>query len=214
MYRCKQWGGLSSSLGKILFFIGLGLFSWATGTGIWICYNFFFDVVIPYPSLADLGYMLVYPLWGTGIILFGYVTALRDDSNIKERIYFLCIPVLMAIVTYYFIFVDLYGNTVLYEGNLLKFLVDMGYPMGEIVIITLLVIISGSSFNYLGKRLKLPFSIMVIGLIANYVADFYFSYSTTVEIYYNGAFSDLLFVTSLSIFSLGVNCLRPSLLED
>ena len=71
MGRFKQWGGVKSTLGKVLFFIGLGLLTWSIGMWIWTYYNLFLVVEIPYPSYSDFFYLLAYPLLGIGIILFG-----------------------------------------------------------------------------------------------------------------------------------------------
>jgi len=37
-----------------------------------------------------------------------------------------------------------------------------------------------------------------------YFADFSFSYTTTVETYYNGSFPDLLFAIAMSVISIGI----------
>lgn len=213
--RTEQWGGISSKLGRVTFFISLGLVAWAIGSWIWAYYNLFLDIEVPYPSWADAGYIQVYWLWGIGIIALANLTAVKYNDRPLERILFFCIPVLMAIVTYYIIYVEVHnGEGFFNTDDPLKLLVDVGYPLGDVCILTILILRSGLELNYLGHRLRLPIAILIAGLVANYVADFHFSYTTTVGTYYVGATADWLFAISMFILSLGVSNLHPKLLED
>ena len=214
LYRMQQWGGYKSIVGKSLFFSSIGMLFWASGSLFWIFYNFILRVDAPYPSLADLGYGQVYFWWGIGIVMLANATSVKFDVNqSKEKIYFLCAPIVMAIVTFNFIFLQAHGGTLLYD-NPLKVLVDVMYPLGDVVILTLVVLVSGSTFNYLGLRLRLPIVIFLLGLMFNYVADLYFSYTTTIGSYYVGSMTDLFFTIAIFTMSLGLSNLHPKLLKD
>lgn len=214
-FRTKQWGGISSKLGRVTFFISLGLTAWSVASWVWTYYNLFLDIEVPYPSWADAGYMQVYWLWGIGIIALANLTAVKYNDRPLERILFFCIPVLMVIVTYYIIYVQVHsGESFFNTDNPLKLLVDIVYPLGNVSILTILILRSSLDLNYLGRRLRLPIAILVAGLVANYIADFHFSYSTTVGTYYVGATADWLFTISMFILSLGVSNLHPKLLKD
>lgn len=214
LYRMRQWGGHKSIIGKSMFFSSIGLLWWALGSLTWVFYNFILHVDAPYPSIADIGYGQVYLWWGIGIVMLTNATSIRYEAKkSREKIYFLCIPVVMAIVTYNFIFLQAHGGTLLYD-NPLKVLTDIVYPLGDIVIITLVVLKSGSVFNFLGERLRLPIIIFLLGLVLNYIADFYFSYTTTVGLYYVGSMADVFFTAAIFMLSLGLSNLHPKLLED
>lgn len=211
--RMNDWGGYKSQVGKIPLFLSFGFFAWAAGTIIWSYYYLFLDNAIPYPSWADLAYILINPSWIIGIGLLGYITAVRNPLHVKEKIYFFFIPVCMAIVTYYFIYMLGYGgvNT---EETLLKVILDFYYSGGDIVQLVILMLVSGSTFNYLGERLKLPFIIIVSIIPISYIADILYGYTTSIGIYVNGDITDFLFSCVIFLLSLGVSNLHPKLLED
>lgn len=214
LYRVKQWGGYKSIIGKATFFISLGLIAWSLGSFVWAYYNFVLGVEAPYPSWADIFYFQIYFFWGAGLFFLSNVTSVESSmSNKKEKIIFFCIPLLMAMVTYFFLFVQLHGGSLDY-ANLGKVFVDLYYPLGDVVVLTIIVLGSGSVFNFLGERLRIPIIILIAGLMINYVADFYLAYSTEVGSYYSCGFSDFIFSISMFLLALGLSNLRPDLLKD
>lgn len=212
--RMRQWGGSKSVIGRSLLFISLALLTWAIGSYIWSFYNFFLHIEAPYPSWADAAYSQFAWLVGVGLILLVNFTCVKNESSAVGRIYFFCIPILMAIITYYFIFLQLHGGTIWQTDEPLKVFVDLYYPLSDVVILTIIIITAGLQLNFLGERLRLPVTLLITGLIFNYVADFYFSYDTTVGSYYVGGPADILFGWAMFVLSLGVSNLHPRLLED
>jgi len=55
------------TFGRALAFVGLGLIAWGLGLLVWAYYNFFSDIEIPYPSLADVLFVLFYPFFGIAV---------------------------------------------------------------------------------------------------------------------------------------------------
>lgn len=212
--RMKEWGGLRSQVGKIIFLVSLGLAAWALGAWVWAYYTFFKAIEVPYPSLAELFYLQVYFYWGVGLLYFSRLITKKDITRSKEKIFFVLVPLIMAIVTYYFIFVDLHGGNFWTSENSIKVFTDIMYPLGDVMVILIVAIVMGMEMNYLGKRLRLPFTLLVAGLTANYVADFVFSYSTSTGLYYNAHPTDLLFAVSLGLISFSVNSFTTKLLKD
>ena len=52
--------GITSTVGKSLFSLGLGLLSWQIGLWIWVYYNVVLNVEVPYPSLADFFFVFTF----------------------------------------------------------------------------------------------------------------------------------------------------------
>lgn len=214
LYRMRQWGGYKSIIGKAVFFISMGLVAWSLGSWVWTYYNFFLGVEAPYPSWADIFYFQIYFFWGAGLLVLSNITSVESSgSNLKEKVIFFCIPIVMAIVTYFLLFLDLHGGQLNY-ANLPKVFVDLYYPLGDVAVLTIIVLSSGATFNFLGERLKLPIMLLIIGFMINYIADFYLAYTTQIGTYYVGSTSDLLFTISMFILSLGLSNLHPKLLKD
>ena len=206
--KSKKWGGLKSKVGSALFYISLGLVTWGIGQMFWsVLYNIILKVEVPYPSLADIGYVLSWPLWAVGIIKLSHATGARFSLiRFKGKVFLFVIPIILVLFSYYFLVVVARGGLLTdISGGYLKVFFDLAYPTGDVVILTLAVLIYGLSFNYLGGKFKLPIIILLLGFVVNYFVDFSFSYVTTAETYYNGHWVDLLFPTAMMLIAFGVN---------
>lgn len=206
LYTSKHWGGIKSAVGKAIIFLSFGTLSWAIGNWIWAYYNFFLSNEIPYPSLADVGYILAIPLWAFGIFSLSKATGARVSlRKLGGRVFFVLLPVVATIFSYYFLFVIARKSTFDWQNaSILKMFFDLAYPVGDWVILTLSFLIWGLSLKYLGGRYKWPVFITLLGFVVMFLADFSFSYTTTINTYFNGSYPDLLFAFAMFVISFGI----------
>lgn len=204
----KHWGGLKSAVGKAVFLMSCGTVSWGLGNVVWSFHNFVLHEEVPYPSLADFGFALAIPLWAFGVFYLSRATGVKFSlRKFKGRILLVILPIVAAIFSYYSLFVIARSSSFEIEGGLLKIFLDFYYPIGDWVILTMSFLIFGLSFRYLGGRFRLPVLIILVGFILMFIADFSFSYTTTIGSYFNGSYPDLLFATALFVLSFGVSSL-------
>ncbi|KKS41660.1 MAG: Membrane protein [Candidatus Gottesmanbacteria bacterium GW2011_GWB1_43_11] len=202
----RHWGGFKSAVGKAVLFMSLGTTSWGLGNVVWSFYNFVLHLEVPYPSLADLGFAGAVPLWAIGMYYLSQATGAKFSlRRLRGRVLLIVLPIIAAIASYYFLFVIARNSSFEVEGGLLKIFLDFYYPIGDWVILTLSFLLFGLSFKYLGGKFKWPVFITILGFIVMFLADFSFSYTTTVGTYYNGNISDLLFAIALFVISFGIN---------
>ncbi|HEV8052888.1 MAG TPA: hypothetical protein VGP47_10370 [Parachlamydiaceae bacterium] len=206
MYQSRIWGGFKSTVGKAVFFIGLGIFCWGVGEMIWSYYNFIINVPAPYPSLADIGFAPSIFFYGLGSVYLAHATGAKFGLRNKfAKIFLVIAPIFIWIFAYYILVTVARNGVLVPEGETtLKFVLDIVYPFGGFVSLTLAVIISGLSFRYLGGRFKFDVISILIGLAVMFVADSVFSYTTTVGTYYNGNFGDLLLASGQFFLTYGV----------
>lgn len=202
----KRWGFLESATGRAIFYISGGLFSWGAGSMIWSYYNFFLKVSAPYPSFADVGFIAALPLWVLGVFNLSKATGAKFAlKNIKGRIFLITVPLVVLVASYYLLVVVARGGVLTEAGNdFLKLFFDLAYPGGDVVILTLAVVIFGLSFKYFGGLYKISIYSLLSGFGLMYLADFVFSYTTTVGTFFNGNFGDLLFTLALFLITFGV----------
>jgi hypothetical protein len=177
MLRSRLWGGLSSAVGKGVFFVGLGIFLWGAGESVWSYYNFFLNISAPYPSLADFGFAPSIFFYGLGAVFFSTATgakyALRHPA---AKAYAVLAPLIIAVLSYYVLVVVARGNVVVPAGEtLLKTVLDIAYPLGDFLGLTLAVVISGLSFKYLGGKYRTDIYALLLGLAVMFIADSVFS---------------------------------------
>lgn len=213
--NARRWGGLKSSMGRAMMFLSAGLFAWGVGNLIFAYYNLVLQVAVPYPSLADAGFFLLYPLSAIGIMNFFRVTgasfALRKMSG---KTALLIIPLSLIFLSYYLLFVVARGGVITYEGDVLKLVLDIAFPVGDVVVVTLAAVVYWLSYKYLGGKFRKPIVFIIVGFISTYFADFLFSYTTTTETYFVGKWVDLFYPTAFLFISLGLSLLDPRSLAN
>jgi hypothetical protein len=207
MFGSKRvWNGLKSYVGKGVFFISLGLFLWGSGSMVWSYYNFFEDIPAPYPSFADLGFAPSVLFYGLGTVYLSKATGAKFGLRNKyARVFAFIAPLLIFTLSYHFLInVAREGVFVTVGDDILKIVLDVIYPFGDFIALSIAVVISGLSFHYLGGKYIVDILSILIGLAVMFVADFVFSYTTTVGTFYNGNFGDLIFTIGLFLLTYGV----------
>ncbi len=205
MINSRYWGGLKSAVGKAIFFIGLGLFFWGFGETIWSYYNFFLNIAAPYPSIADIGFAPSIFFYGLGAVFLSKATGAKFGLRNKyAKIFITIAPFVLLAVSYYLFIVVARGGTLVPPNETpLKTILDIAYPLGDFLGLTLAIIISGLSFKFLGGKYIFDIISILLGLAVMTFADAIFSYSTTVGTYYNGNFGDLMLTLGLFLLTFG-----------
>ncbi|MBI2482321.1 MAG: hypothetical protein HYV76_02055 [Candidatus Vogelbacteria bacterium] len=207
----NKWGGTKSSMGKTLVFLSAGLLTWGVGTVVFAYYNIFLQVAVPYPSLADLFYIISWPLWSIGMIYLSRATGVKFQlSNLIGRLALFVIPIIIAGISYYLLIIVARGGPLDLSGGLLKTFFDLAYPIGDIVILTIALLIYGLSFNYLGGFFKWAIVVILFGFVLNYLGDFSFVYTVTKETYFVANWVDLVYTSAFFCLSIGVSLIDPN----
>lgn len=210
----SRWGGMGSAVGKAILLLSLGLLTWGIGMVVWLYYNIVVGVEIPYPSLADAAFIVSWPLWGFGAAFLSVAMgATFGLKSIKGRIIAFVAPVVGIAVSYYFLVVLARQGIISTYDDVIKTFFDLAYPIGDVVILTIAVLVFGLSYKYFGGMYKKAIYLILAAFVINYFADFTFSYTTSLETYYNGSLADALFVTTMTFLSAGIALLDPNSLS-
>lgn len=206
MISSKSWGFLKSAIGKAVFFIGLGIFLWGCGEMIWSWYNFFLNEPAPYPSLADIGFAPSIFFYGLGAFYLSNATGAKFAlRSFWAKVFAVVAVIVTVVVAYYVLVVIARGGVLIPEGETpLKIVLDIVYPLGDLIALLLAIIISGLSFKYLGGSYVIDIFSILAGLGVMFIADSIFSYTTTTGTYYNGNFGDLMLTIGLFLLTFGV----------
>lgn len=210
----KKWGSASSKLGRALLFVSYGLISWGLGQMVWSYYTIFGIDSVPYPSFADLGYVLAVPFWLVGMVNLSKATGAK--FGLKKgwaKILTVLLPLTIAVISYYLLIVVARGGALFPEIetslHFAKVVLDILYPMGDVLILTVSLLVFGLSAAYLGGKYRHAIYALLSGFVVMYFADFSFSYTTNAETYFNGHWVDLLFPTAMALMAFGVNAIVP-----
>lgn len=206
LYVSRIWGGWKSIFGRGVLLLSLGLIGWSMGDLIWSYYNLVLKTEVPYPGIADFGFFSIVPLWFFGMLYIaragGANFALRQVSG---KIYIILIPIIVFAISYYLFLRD----KIFFQDDALKSFFDIAYPLGDMLTATIAISALFLMARFLGGRMRVPIIILVIGFIFQYLADFSFSYTSTVGTYFNASWVDLFYLTAQFVVSIGVASLVP-----
>ncbi len=156
--------GGKERLGWTLMSISTGL--WAAGELVWSYYEVWQQVTVPYPSLADAGFLGAVPFAIGGIRAF-WSDAARGTSA-SWRVWFDGLIVAIALTCTAWAF----GLREVYESDSSTRLLDLAYPVTDIVVGTVLILaIRRATHQQAGKM-----AFLLAGIACYSVADSAFAY--------------------------------------
>lgn len=215
VYNARKWGFFRSYLGKSLLFLSFGLMTWSVGNIIYAYYNLVESIEVPYPSIADFIYILSWPLWAIGLVNLLRTTGMRFRLRVlKDKLLLFIIPVLVFLSSYYLLFVIARQNTLTMSDDILKLVFDIGYPAGDVIVLTITLLICSFSINYLGGLFKRAIVLILIGFLINYAADFSYAYFTTQGTFYVAGGVDYAYTVIMFILCLGITQLNTKRIDS
>jgi hypothetical protein len=140
---------------------------WAAGEVVWSIYEVGMGVPVPYPSLADAGFLSAVPFAVAGIRAFW---GDARGTSARWRIWFDGLIVAIALTSTAWGF----GLRAVWDSNSTTKLLDLAYPVGDIVIGTVLILaIRRATHQQKGKM-----ALLLAGVACYSIADSAFSYLT------------------------------------
>lgn len=197
----NNWGGWNSVIGRGLILLSLGLLGQWFGLQVWTYYNVIATIEVPYPSLADLGYFSLIPAYALAAVMFALASGAKFSLGTSGgKIWAFFIP-LLALVTSTLLFLKDVGFDL---ANPLKLFLDIGYPLGEIIPVSIAVFTLTLSRKLLGGTMRSKILYLVGAFFFQFLTEYAFLYAAGVGSYQNGGFNDLMYATSYTIMSLGL----------
>jgi len=181
---------------RIWLYFSLGTFAWFAAEAIWVVYAIFLNIEIPYPSSADIFYMVGNLSFLTGLIVYFYSFA-NPFFQMKHLKKISPILVAVGILLSYFC---LSLSPLLAQESAFKELVDSFYLFTDsamIIFATLSFIVFKGQ-----ERVGAVYSILCPGVILWAVGDLLFTQSDLFGTYYNGALLELLYLFGYLMISL------------
>jgi diguanylate cyclase (GGDEF)-like protein len=160
--------------------IGAGMAAWLLGELIWCYFELIKHWSVPYPSLADVFYLMALPFWIAGMLaLFtirpGAVRAFLDALIVSASLLY---------VSWAFIVGPIIGQG---PGSRLETAVTLAYPLGDVALITMALIL----LVHVAPDQKEPVGMLVVGLLLFVLSDAMFVDLAARHAYVAGTFADV-----------------------
>ncbi len=184
---------LDRRLGRSWTLLALALFCWMLGDLFWLILELGYGFS-PYPSVADFFYLISYPLFLTGVLLF------PRQPGVEEGMRWLWLDVLIVMLSAAGIFWDLSLSEALTLPPSTAFLLaSVAYPLGDLMLVLSITLI------LFQPRLPQWFAAllwMLAGQIFTALADILFSFSNLNLTFSSSLFFNLLFTAAPLFFML------------
>jgi serine phosphatase RsbU (regulator of sigma subunit) len=181
--------------------LGLGILCYDLGQIIFTYYFLILHEIPPFPSLADVGFLIEYPFLLLGILL---LPARPIPVASRTRVVLDGLMIMTAAVTFSWYFVL---GPVIRQGTetLLAKVVSASYPLADIVLIACLVILALRPGEHALRR---AVYVLALGLASLVVADSIYAYQTLNETYVTGTILDVGWPVAYMLIGLGAFAVR------
>ncbi len=172
------------------FFIGAALLATTCGD---ILFDFWYGGSPPFPSVADVGYLAFYPLLYVGIVLL-----LRQRVSTFSPSLWLdgLVAATAAAALAASVLVEVVVNST--HGSPLVVLTNIAYPIGDVLLLALLVFVFSVTRWQPGRA----WTLVAAGLVLNAVGDGIYLYQSAVGTYVEGTYLDLTWPIALVLVAL------------
>ena len=181
---CARTGARSSGAARWAWWLlGLSCASWGAGQAAWSVYEIALNREVPFPSLADVGYLGSYPLALAGVLLLpsrrvatvSRLRAMCDGLIVSGSVLFASWAVVLG---------PTYRDS---SGPLLMHVLGLAYPIADVVVISVALAVARRSAG----RSRVSIGFIASGLIAIAVSDTAFAYFTSTGSYATGNLIDI-----------------------
>ncbi|MGZ6569216.1 MAG: ATP-binding protein [Solirubrobacteraceae bacterium] len=148
--------------------LALSSLCWAMGEAIWSWYEVVVGVDVPFPSLADAGFLLAVPLAVAGILAF-FCPAAGTISKLRVLIDALIVGSAMLVISWLLVLGPVYGSG---SGPLFAQVISLAYPVGDVIVLSTVVIVAARTRS----SERLPFAWIGVAMVALAVSDSAFAY--------------------------------------
>lgn len=154
----------------LLYFFG-AILCWAIGEFLWTYYDLILGID-PFPTIADMFYILAYPLFFMGFMQELKISDISFAKMDKVLLFFVTLFfTLITATVFYFDVFQAYAK----EAVLVENIFSIGYGVGDLIIIGIALFLIPVVWEYRHGKIFIPWAYFFVALIVVLVADTYFA---------------------------------------
>jgi diguanylate cyclase (GGDEF)-like protein/PAS domain S-box-containing protein len=183
---CLARAGRSSAQHRRMWkLMGISALSWGSGQAAWTWYETVLGREVPFPSLADVGYLAAVPLAAAALLSLPFA-AQSLAGRVRQVLDGLMIAASLLLVSWVLLLHTVFQAG---AGNGVSQAIGLAYPIGDVVVGTIALFMLTRARRSHGAT-EVPLYLLGGGLVAWAVADSGFVYLTASGSYSSGALID------------------------
>jgi len=175
--------------------VATSCFAWGVGEALWSYFDLVDRTLVPFPSLADAGFVTAIPFMILGLLFFSHSSE-RTIRRFEGLLDGCIIAAALLYASWATILGPIYRS---HQGGVLKQVLSLTYPTSDAVMLALVIILVARA----GRRRRIPLGLVMAGVVAFTIADSSFAYLTEVNNYGIGNFLDTGWVAGYLLIALG-----------
>jgi diguanylate cyclase (GGDEF)-like protein len=176
------------------FWLGGSALAWAAGQAVWSWYELIKGVTVPFPSLADVGFLAAVPLAVTAMLVFP-----TSPAGSSSRVRMVLDGVIVAGSLLFLSWATTLGAV--YRsgaGGLFKQAIGLAYPLGDVVVGAVVLAVLARA----QRRDRVTLALIGAGLVALAVSDSAFAFLTQNNTFGSGNVIDSGWVAGYLLLAL------------
>jgi diguanylate cyclase (GGDEF)-like protein/PAS domain S-box-containing protein len=165
--------------------LGASALSWGCGQTAWTWYENVLGREVPFPSLADVGYLAAPPLAAAALLSLPFA-AQSLAGRVRQVLDGLMIAASLLLASWVLVLRPVFRAG---ADNVVSLAISLAYPIGDVVVGTIVLFVLARARMGSGAA-RIPLGLLGAGLVAWAVADSGFAYLTATESYASGALID------------------------
>jgi diguanylate cyclase (GGDEF)-like protein/PAS domain S-box-containing protein len=190
-------------------FIGLGVLAWGLGQGAWVDLETFRGDEVPFPSMADLGYLGYVALVPVGLLVLPSA-AQTLAGRVRSLLDGLMIGASLILIAWIWVICPLLEQG---KDSPIALYVSLAYPLGDVVNITIVVYMLAQQRRH--GRTYHQLALVGGGIVAFAISDIGYAYLNLVDAYVSGGVTDIGWFTGFSLILLAAaRSVPPAVVDD
>jgi diguanylate cyclase (GGDEF)-like protein/PAS domain S-box-containing protein len=148
--------------------LGISAFLWGTGSAIWFTSDVITRQPVPFPSLADAGFLAAVPFAFAALILFPSAPS-RTRTQLRTLLDGSIIAGALLFVSWASVLGPTYSQA---AGGLMEKAIGLAYPMSDVVMLSIILLILPRAT----PSSRVPLLLVGGGIAANSISDSVFTY--------------------------------------
>lgn len=165
--------------------LGAAAIAWGGGQVVTSFYELVIEQDVPFPSAADIGYLVAVPVWAAGLLYLA-VPANQLATRIRVALDGLLIGISLLLVSWVTVLGPVARSS---TDSLTNKIILLAYPVGDVALVTLAAYVV-LRFRATGARPAVPLGLIVVALGGFAIADSGYAYLSLVERYSSGSVID------------------------
>ncbi len=182
--------------------IGCSMLSWGLGQVVWTWYESILGHAVPFPSLADVGYLGLAPLTAAGLLMLP-MTAQSRAGRIRSVLDGLMIACSLLLISWFLVLGPLIDAG---ADRPIALVISLAYPISDVVVVTIVLFMLARVRRT--RTVPMPLALVGFGLVTFAVSDSGFAYLTLTNSYASGNEIDLGWLAGFLLIMLAA--LKPA----